>query len=113
MWKLNLIQMEPSGRTTGTNMQRVKEYLDEIKVPYTEENADGMTVLKLKYNEDLLAIFPPDEGADEFHAVTAYDGKVQQYGKMALDDLKKWLYAVFIEQSPDYVYVDEAPTENN
>jgi hypothetical protein len=94
-------------------MQRVKEYLDEIKVPYTEENADGMTVLKLKYNEDLLAIFPPDEGADEFHAVTAYDGKVQQYGKMALDDLKKWLYAVFIEQSPDYVYVDEAPTENN
>ena len=94
-------------------MQRVKEYLDEIKVPYTEENADGMTVLKLKYNEDLLAIFPPDEGADEFHAVTAYDGKVQQYGKMALDELKKWLYAVFIEQSPDYVYVDEAPTENN
>jgi len=94
-------------------MKRVKEYLDEIKVPYTEENADGMTVLKLKYNEDLLAIFPPDEGADEFHAVTAYDGKVQQYGKMALDDLKKWLYAVFIEQSPDYVYVDEAPTENN
>lgn len=94
-------------------MQRVKEYLEEIKVPYTEENADGMTVLKLKYNEDLLAIFPPDEGADEFHAVTAYDGKVQQYGKMALDDLKKWLYAVFIEQSPDYVYVDETPTENN
>lgn len=94
-------------------MKRVKEYLEEIKVPYTEENADGMTVLKLKYNEDLLAIFPPDEGADEFHAVTAYDGKVQQYGKMALDDLKKWLYAVFIEQSPDYVYVDEAPTENN
>lgn len=63
-------------------MQRVKEYLEEIKVPYTEENADGMTVLKLKYNEDLLAIFPPDEGADEFHAVTAYNGKVQQYGKM-------------------------------
>ena len=94
-------------------MQRVKEYLEEIKVPYSEENVDGMTVLKLKYNEDLLAIFPPDEGADEFHAVTAYDGKVQQYGKMALDDLKKWLYAVFIEQSPDYVYVDEAPTENN
>lgn len=94
-------------------MQRVKEYLEEIKVPYTEENADGMTVLKLKYNEDLLAIFPPDEGADEFHAVTAYDGKVQQYGKMALDDLKKWLYAVFIKQSPDYVYADEAPIENN
>lgn len=94
-------------------MKRVKEYLEEIKVPYTEENADGMTVLKLKYNEDMLAIFPPDEGEDEFHAVIAYDGKVQQYGKMALDDLKKWLYAVFIEQSPDYVYVDEAPTENN
>lgn len=94
-------------------MQRVKEYLEEIKVPYTEENADGMTVLKLKYNEDMLAIFPPDEGADEFHAVTAYDGKVQQYGKMDLDKLKNWLYAVFIEESPDYVYVDEAPTENN
>ena len=30
-------------------MQRVKEYLEEINVPYTEENADGMTVLKLKY----------------------------------------------------------------
>ena len=94
-------------------MQRVKEYLEEIKVPYTEENAAGMPVLKLKYNEDLLAIFPPDEGADEFHAVTAYDGKVQQYGKMALDDLKKWLYAVFIQQSPDYVYADEVPDENN
>lgn len=94
-------------------MQRVKEYLEEIKVPYTEENADGMTVLKLKYNEDLLAIFPPDEGEEDFHAVTAYDGKVQQYGKMKLDDLKNWLYAVFIQQSPDYVYVDEPPKENN
>mgnify|MGYP007092151138 CR=1 FL=1 len=92
-------------------MQRVKEYLEEIKVPYTEENADGMTVLKLKYNEDLLAIFPPDEGEEDFHAVTAYNGKVQQYGKMNLDNLKKWLYAVFIQQSPDYVYADEAPKE--
>lgn len=94
-------------------MQRVKEYLEEIKVPYAEENADGMTVLKLKYHVDLLAIFPPNEGEDEFHAVIAYDGKVQQGGKMALDDLKKWLYAVFIEESPDYVYEDEAFTENN
>lgn len=92
-------------------MQRVKEYLEEIKVPYSEENVDGMSVLKLKYHVDLLTIFPPDEGEDEFHAVTAYDGKVQQYGKMALDDLKKWLYAVFIEESPDYVYADEAPKE--
>ena len=92
-------------------MQRVKEYLEEIKVPYTEENADGMTVLKLKYNEDLLAIFPPDEGEEDFHAVTAYNGKVQQYGKMSFDDLKNWLYAVFIQQSPDYVYADEAPKE--
>ena len=51
-------------------MKRVKEYLEEINVPYTEENADGMTVLKLKYNEDLLAIFPPDDGEEDFHAVT-------------------------------------------
>ena len=43
-------------------MKRVKEYLEKIKVPYTEENADGMIGLKLKYNEDLLAIFPPDDG---------------------------------------------------
>lgn len=94
-------------------MQRVKEYLEEINVPYTEENADGMTVLKLKYHEDLLAIFPPDEGKEDFHAVTAYNGKVQQYGKMKLDALKDWLHAVFIEESPDYVYEDEAFTENN
>ena len=47
-------------------MQRVKEYLEEINVPYTEENADGMTVLKLKYHDDLLAIFPPDEGEEDF-----------------------------------------------
>ncbi len=94
-------------------MQRVKEYLEEIKVPYTEENADGMTVLKLKYNDDLVAIFPPDEGEEDFHAVTAYNGKVQQYGKMALDDLKNWLDAVFRQHSPDYVYADEVPNENN
>ena len=51
-------------------MKRVKEYLEKIKVPYTEENADGMIGLKLKYNEDLLAIFPPDDGEEDFHAVT-------------------------------------------
>ena len=43
-------------------MQRIKDYLNEIKVPYTEEHADGMTVLKLKYGGDMVAIFPPDEG---------------------------------------------------
>lgn len=90
-------------------MKRVKEYLEEIKVPYTEERANGRTVLKLNYNEDLIVIFPPDEGEDEFHAANAYNGKVQQYGKMDLDNLKNWLYAVFIQQSPDYVYVDEQP----
>ena len=51
-------------------MKRVKEYLKKIKVPYTEKNADGMIGLKLKYNEDLLAIFPPDDGEEDFHAVT-------------------------------------------
>ena len=41
-------------------MERVKEYLNQIKVPFEEEQTDdGMTVLKLKYCEDLLAIFPP------------------------------------------------------
>lgn len=94
-------------------MQRIKDYLNEINVPYTEENADGMTVLKLKYGGDMVAIFPPEEGEEEFHAVTAYDGKVQQYGKMKLDALKDWLHAVFIEESPDYVYEDEAPNKNN
>lgn len=48
-------------------MERVKEYLSQIKVPFEEEQADGMAVLKLKYCEDLLAIFPPDEGEEEFH----------------------------------------------
>ncbi len=40
-----------------------------------------MTVLKLTYGGDMIAIFPPDDGEGEFHVVTAYDGKVQQYGK--------------------------------
>lgn len=93
-------------------MERVKEYLNQIKVPFEEEQTDGMTVLKLKYCEDLLAIFPPDEGEEEFHAVTAYDGKVQQYAKMPLEKLKQWLYDVFIKQSPEYVYEDEPAQEN-
>ena len=88
-------------------MERVKEYLNQIKVPFEEEQTDGMTVLKLKYCEDLLAIFPPDEGEEEFHAVTAYDGKVQQYARMDIGKLKEWLHAVFVEESPDYVYEDE------
>ena len=70
-------------------MERVKEYLNQIKVPFEEEQTDGMTVLKLKYCEDLLAIFPPDEGEEEFHAVTVYDGKVQQYARMPLEKLKQ------------------------
>ena len=93
-------------------MERVKEYLNQIKVPFEEEPTDGMTVLRLKYCEDLLAIFPPDDGEKEFHAVTAYDGKVQQYAKMPLVNLKQWLYDVFIKQSPDYVYEDEPAMEN-
>lgn len=88
-------------------MERVKEYLNQIKVPFEEEQTDGMTVLKLKYFEDLLAIFLPDEGEEEFHAVTAYDGKVQQYARMDIEKLKEWLHAVFVEESPDYVYEDE------
>ena len=63
-------------------MKRVKEYLEEINVPYTEEQSNGMTVLKINYGKDLLAIFPPDEGESEFHAVIAYDGKVQEYCRM-------------------------------
>ena len=93
-------------------MERVKEYLNQIKVPFEEEQTDGMTVLKLKYCEDLLAIFPPDDGEEEFHAVTAYDGKVRQYARMGIGQLKEWLHAVFVEESPDYIYEDE-PTQEN
>lgn len=35
-------------------MERVKEYLNQIKVPFEEEQTDGMTVLKLKYCEELV-----------------------------------------------------------
>jgi hypothetical protein len=93
-------------------MERVKEYLNQIKVPFEEEQAEDMTVLKLKYCEDLLAIFPPDDGEEEFHVVSAYGGKVRQYTKMSFEKLKQWLYDVFIKQSPDYVYVDEPAQEN-
>ena len=41
-----------------------------------------MIGLKLKYNEDLLAIFPPDDGEEDFHAVTlvehAWDEVIKQ-----------------------------------
>ena len=94
-------------------MQRIKDYLNEIKVPFEEDTANGMTVLKLKYGGDLVAIFPPDDGEEEFHAVTAYDGKVQQYGKLDVDGLKNWLHAVFIEASPEYIYADEHPKVYN
>ena len=47
-------------------MKRVKEYLEEINVPYTEEQSNGMTVLKINYGKDLLAIFPPDEESLNF-----------------------------------------------
>ena len=94
-------------------MERVKEYLKEIDVPFEEERTNGMTVLKLKYGEDLVAIFPPEEGMEEFHAVTAYDGKVRQYARMEIDQLKKWLHAVFVEESPDYVYEDEHEEEDD
>lgn len=80
-------------------MKRVKEYLEEINVPYTEEQSNGMTVLKINYGKDLLAIFPPDEEESEFHAVIAYDGKVQEYCRMKRDALKDWLHSVFIEDS--------------
>ena len=39
--------------------------------------------------------------------VIAYDGKVQQWRKMSLDELKNWLYEVFVKNSEDYVYADE------
>lgn len=93
-------------------MERVKEYLNQIKVPFEEEQTEDMNVLKLKYCEDLLAIFPPDDGEEEFHVVSAYSGKVRQYTKMPLEKLKQWLYDVFIKQSPDYVYEDEPAQEN-
>ena len=85
-------------------MKQVKEYLEEINVPYTEEQSNGMTVLKLNYGKNLLAIFPPDEGEYEFHAVIAYDGKVKEYGMLKQDAIKDWLHSVFIEDSPKYVY---------
>lgn len=93
-------------------MERVKEYLNQIKVPFEEEQTEDMTVLKLKYCEDLLAIFPPDDGEEEFHVVSAYSGKVRQYTKMSFENLKQWIYDVFIKQSPDYVYEDEPAQEN-
>ena len=93
-------------------MERVKEYLQSIDVPFTEESVyDGKNAIKLQYGTDLCAIFPgaPDEGdgPDEFHVVIAYDGKVQQARKMSLDELKNWLYEVFVKNSEDYVYADE------
>ena len=93
-------------------MERVKKYLQSIAVPFTEEPVyDGKNAIKLQYGTDLCAIFPgvPEEGdgPDEFHVVIAYDGKVQQARKMSLDELKNWLYEVFVKNSEDYVYADE------
>ena len=88
-------------------MDVIKEYLNLIKVPFEETSQNGMPVIKLKYNDDLIAIFPPDDNSDEYHLIIAYDGKVQQGTKMSLDMASDWLYEVFIEQSPKYVYEDE------
>lgn len=88
-------------------MERVKEYLNQIKVPFEEEHAKDMTVLKLKYCEDLCAIFPPDDGNKDYHVIIAYNGTVQQGAKMDFAALKKWVYAVFVKHSPDYIYEDE------
>ena len=94
-------------------MDKVKEYLNSIKVPFEEQVSNGITALKLKYCEDLCAIFPPDEGNKDYHVIIAYNGTVQQAAKMDFDALKKWVYAVFIKQSPDYVYEDEPEVKDH
>ena len=88
-------------------MEKVKEYLNEIKVPFEEEQTKEMTVLRLKYREDLVAIFPPEDDTGEYEAAIVYDGKLQQYTKMGLEELKEWLHAVFIKHSPNYIYKDK------
>jgi len=88
-------------------MEKVKEYLNEIKVPFEEEETNEMTVLKLKYREDLVAIFPPENDTGEYEAVIIYNGKLQQYAKMGLEELKEWLHAVFINHSTNYIYKDK------
>lgn len=88
-------------------MEKVKEYLNEIKVPFEEEQTKEKTVLRLKYREDLVAIFPPEDDTGEYEAAIVYDDKLQQYTKMRLEELKEWLHAVFIKHSPNYIYKDK------
>jgi hypothetical protein len=43
----------------------------------------------------------------EYETAIIYDGKLQQYAKMGLEELKEWLHAVFINHSTNYIYKDK------
>ena len=87
--------------------KEVKEYLDSIGLPYDEKESGGMKVLQMQYNQDLCAIFPPVEDCPRYSVVLAYNGAVQSGDTMDLDQLKDWIYKVWILNSEDYVYEDE------
>lgn len=87
--------------------KEVKEYLDSIGLPYDEKESGGRKVLRMQYNQDLCAIFPPVDDCHKYSVIVAYNGAVQSGTTMGLDQLKDWIYKVWILNSEDYVYEDE------
>lgn len=87
--------------------KEVKKYLDSIGLPYDEKETGGMKVLQMQYNQDLCAIFPPVDDCPKYSVILAYNGAVQSGVTMDLEQLKDWIYKVWILNSEDYVYEDE------
>ena len=87
--------------------KEVNEYLDSRGLPYDEKETGDMKVLQMQYNHDLCAIFPPVDDCPRYSVILAYNGAVQSGDTMDLDQLKDWIYKVWILNSEDYVYEDE------
>ena len=51
--------------------------------------------------------FPPVDDCPRYSVILAYNGAVQSGATMNLDQLKDWIYKVWILNSEDYVYEDE------
>lgn len=75
-----------------TCMRKLKNFLNDMDVPYTEEKGRGKPMVRFEHMGTVYAILPSASGKDMYSVLMGYNTKVPSGLVMGFDVMTEWIH---------------------
>lgn len=88
-----------------TCMRKLKNFLNDMEVPYTEEKGRGKPMVRFEHMGTVYAILPSASGKDMYSVLMGYNTMVPSGLVMGFDVMTEWIHRMLYPE--DFVAVDD------